>query len=68
MSCNSTTNEVMCVMHSTTYSQADPQVQLCIFMAKNTEDLYTFWKLVKIQLNHLQKVYIECNSALTIFM
>lgn len=48
MSCNSESNEVMCVMYSTTYSQADPQVQLCILMAKNTEDLYTFWKLVKI--------------------
>ena len=63
MSCNSKSNEVMCVMNSTTYSQADPQVQLCILMAKNTEDLYTFWKLVKIQLNHLQKVYIKFNST-----
>lgn len=68
MSCNSTTTEMMCVMYSTTYSQDDPQVQLCILMAKNTENFYTFWKLVKIQLNDLQKVYTECNSTSTIFM
>jgi hypothetical protein len=44
----------MCLVHST-YSQADPQVQLCILMVKNTKNLDTFRKLVKVQLNHLQK-------------
>jgi hypothetical protein len=36
-----------------TYSQADPDVQLCILMTKNTKNLNTFWKLVKVQFNHL---------------
>jgi hypothetical protein len=37
----------MWLIHST-YSQDDPEVQLCILMVKNTKNLSTFWKLVKV--------------------
>lgn len=37
-----------------THRQSDPYVQLCVLLLQDTDDLVSFWELVKVKLDNLK--------------
>lgn len=42
------------VVDKSTHRQGYPYMQLCVFLLQDTDDLISFWQLVKVKLDNLQ--------------
>lgn len=47
-----------------TYRQSDPDVQLCVFLFQDADNLISLWQLVEVELNNLHNtICLSCDAV-----